>query len=68
MWCQKIENNKYALFSQNGVFCQNSIYKEFDTAGCTSECSGDPTEKCGSDKSSNVYLTTGDVWVHSQDK
>ena len=58
--CQKL-GFAYALFSQHGVFCQNSIYRDFDTAGCTSECSGDPSEKCGSDKSSNVYLTTGDV-------
>jgi len=67
--CQKL-GFAYALFSQKGVFCKNSIRRDLDNSQCTSKCSGMSLaeETGGSENYSNVYLITElKVWHGEED-
>ena len=49
----------YAMFTNSGVYCHNTIRGYHQDDQCTEPCTGNPEELCGSLTHSNVFSTTG---------
>ena len=56
----------YAMFSESGVYCHNTIRGKHKNDKCTSTCTGNSDEWCGSDTHSNVFSTTGVSFISFQ--